>query len=75
MFTKEENVTDYLFATPSYLTGAGTVINLAGSYYDFNTSSSEIEADNIAIKNDFAIVGKDLNNALYCFIKEVTILE
>jgi hypothetical protein len=64
MFTKSNNVTDFLFATPSFLTGAGTVMNLAGSSYQFNVSSTSDEADCLAIKNDFYIIGNDLKKAI-----------
>lgn len=64
MFTKSNNVTDFLFATPNFLTGAGTVMNLAGSFYQFNVSSTSDEADSLAIKNDFYIIGNDLKDAI-----------
>ncbi len=48
--------TDFLFATPTLLTGAGTVMNLAGNYYKFNSSKSGTEADAIAIQQDFEMV-------------------
>lgn len=53
-------VTDFLFSTPSFLSGAGTVLNLAGNFYEFNASESENEADAIALENDFRMVGQDI---------------
>jgi hypothetical protein len=52
--------TDFLFSTPSLLSGAGTVINLAGNFYEFNTSERGFEADEKAIENDFRMVGQDI---------------
>lgn len=52
--------TDFLFSTPTLLSGAGTVINLAGNFYEFNTSERDFEADEKAIENDFRMVGQDI---------------
>lgn len=52
--------TDFLFVTPTFLTGAGSVLNLAGNYYEFNTSESGYEADCMAIKSDFDMIGQDI---------------
>ncbi len=56
--------TDFLFSTPSLLSGAGTVMNIAGNYYEFNESNSVIEADDLAIREDFNMVGQDISDAL-----------
>ena len=64
MFTKSKSVTDFLFTTPSFLTGAGTVMNLAGNFYDFNGSSTPNMADRLAIRTDFNIVGDDLRASM-----------
>jgi hypothetical protein len=55
--------TDFLFTTPSYLTGAATAFNLAGNFYEFNESETGNDADCKAIGNDFNIVGNDLREA------------
>ena len=54
----------FLFSTPSFLSGAGTAFNLAGNYYRFNSSETGFEADEIAIENDFRMVGKDIFDAI-----------
>jgi hypothetical protein len=64
MFTNSNSVTDFLFTTPNFLSGAGTVINLGGSFYDFNKSSTPDMADMLAIKTDFNIVGNDLKASI-----------
>lgn len=56
--------TDFLFSTPNFFTGAGSVMNLAGNYYDFNTSENDLEADYFALKNDFIMIGQDLYEAI-----------
>ncbi len=52
--------TDFLFSTPSFLIGAGSVLNIAGNYFDFNYSSSDKEVDNKAILSDWGVVGNDI---------------
>lgn len=61
---KRRFVTSFLFSSPSFLTGAGTVINLAGNYYQYNTSRSDLEADSLAIACDFGVVGEDIRQAM-----------
>jgi len=56
--------TGFLFSTPSFLTGAGSVINLAGNYYRYNSSRSGAEADALALKNDFLMIGQDFFDVL-----------
>lgn len=55
--------TDFLFPTPSFLIGMGSVFNIAGNYYKFNYSNSNKEADSKAIFSDWKIVGQDLKKA------------
>jgi hypothetical protein len=58
--------TDFLFASPSFLTGAGRVMDLGGAleYYNYNFSSSPEEADARAISSDWEVVGDDLARAV-----------
>ena len=48
----------------NFFDGVGSIVNLAGNSprYDFLLSGSQ--ADLIALKNDFNIVGQDIYNAL-----------
>lgn len=57
-------VTDFLFSTPTFLSGAGTAINLAGNFYEFNSSDSDFEADKKAIENDFNMIGQDIYDVI-----------
>lgn len=54
--------TGFLFSTDNYLTGAGTIINLGGNYFEYNVTESG-EADCVAIRNDFEMVGQDIRTA------------
>jgi hypothetical protein len=63
MNDQKQFTSGFLFSTPSFLSGAGTVINLAGNYYKFNSSNSGTEADELAIEHDFRMIGQDIKNA------------
>lgn len=56
--------TDFLFADESFLTGMATVLDIGGSTPNFNTSANGEEADAKAIYSDWAMVGKDISNAI-----------
>lgn len=60
MKKQKRYTTGFLFSSPSFLSGAGTVINLAGNFYDFNSSDTGFEADETAIQNDFRMIGQDI---------------
>lgn len=57
---KRRYTTGFLFSTPSFLSGAGTVLNIAGNYYEFNSSETDFEADGMAIEHDFRMIGQDI---------------
>ncbi len=56
--------TDFLLPRFSFITGAGTIFNIGGNFFEFNTSKSEIEADYKAIKSDWDMVGEDVSESL-----------
>lgn len=56
--------TDYLFPNTDFYTGIGSILDLYASYFRFNDSSSERQADATAIECDFGVVGEDIRNAL-----------
>lgn len=56
--------TDFLFPKSSIITGIGTVINIWGNYYTYNTSETEEEADSRAIACDWKMVGEDFKSAI-----------
>jgi hypothetical protein len=55
--------TGFLFSRPSFLSGAGSVINLRGNYFKYNVSKTARKADRIAFENDFRVVGNDIRGA------------
>jgi hypothetical protein len=56
--------TDFLTSTPSFLTGMGSVANIAGNFYKFNAAKNGQEADARALKSDWAMVGRDISDAI-----------
>jgi hypothetical protein len=55
--------TDYLFARPSFASGFARALDLFGGFNRYNTSRSAKESDERAIANDWAVVGRDLQEA------------
>ena len=54
-------ISDFLYASSSFLTGFGSVVNLGGQLYKYNTSDNP---DENAIANDWRMVGRDIRTAL-----------
>lgn len=55
--------TCFLFADPSFLSGAAGVMDIGGGLLIYNVSESGREADERAIASDWAVVGSDILNA------------
>jgi hypothetical protein len=60
MNLKVSTRTDFLFARPSFASGAARALDLYGNYSAYNSSTSEVEADQSALASDWAVVGADL---------------
>lgn len=61
--------TDFLCAAGSLLIGAGSIFNIAGAYFEYNTTESD--PDSRAIGADWQMVGQDIRDALDSFRREV----
>jgi hypothetical protein len=59
--------TDFLVASSSMLSGAGTVANLAGNFYEFNTAPLPEEADVAALRSDWGVTAQDVRVAVQEF--------
>lgn len=60
--------TDFLTPSSSFLCGAGSVLNISGNYFDYNSSQSDDEADKKAISMDWKMVGADIASSMKQFI-------
>jgi len=56
--------TDFLFAQPSFGSGAARIVDMWGVFDDYNRSETPVQADEKAIAADWIIVGQDLHDAL-----------
>lgn len=56
-------MTDFLFANPSFIDGAMSVIDLFGVAQEYNDSNSEESADNRALRADASAIKNDFVNA------------
>lgn len=52
--------TTFLFAAPSFLSGAARILDLGATFDDYNKSWTGAEADAAALRNDFAAIGNDM---------------
>jgi len=56
--------TDFLFAQPSFASGAARLVDIWGQFDEYNSSPSGAEADAKALASDWIIVGQDIFDAL-----------
>ena len=59
--------TDFLFAMPSFVSGAARLLDLYCLYDLYNSSSTEREADYKAVLSDWRVVGQDIFVAMKQF--------
>jgi len=57
----------FLFATPTFISGAARVLDLYGVYDTYNDSPTDREADYKAALSDWSIVGRDISSAMEQF--------
>jgi hypothetical protein len=55
---------DFLFAEPSFMSGAGRIVDLWGQFDDYNRSDTPAEADAKAIASDWLVVGQDIQDVV-----------
>jgi hypothetical protein len=61
----------FLFADPSFMSGAARVIDLWGQFDDYNGSDTTAEADAKALAADWLVVGQDIGDAITAVGSEV----
>jgi hypothetical protein len=61
---------DFLFATPSWLSGAARSLDLAGAFDEYNESPTGEMADANALWCDWRIVGESIFDAIKAFRRE-----
>lgn len=62
--------TDFLLPNNNFLIGLGSVLNIVGSYFEYNYSSSSEEADLKALESDWQNVGGDIKESIANFKKQ-----
>jgi hypothetical protein len=60
----------FLFAEPSFLSGAARSLDLFGLFDAYNISKTTREADALALASDWIITGQDLQGAIDEFESE-----
>ena len=61
---------DFLFAMPSWLTGAARSLDVAGQFDEYNDSKSVQDADDRAAFSDWRAVGESIFDAVVGFGRE-----
>ncbi len=61
---------DFLFATPSWLTGAARSLDVAGQFDEYNDSKTVQDADARALFSDWRAVGESILDAVVRFGRE-----
>lgn len=56
--------TDFLFASPSFASGAARLLDFGGTFDQYNNSVTPKEADTNAAIADWYIVGDDIQDAI-----------
>jgi hypothetical protein len=56
--------TSFLFAQPSFASGLVRVVDMWGTFDDYNISVTPVEADEKAIAADWLVVGQDIYDAI-----------
>lgn len=64
-------MTDYLFARPSFLSGVGSLVDLAGTPHLYNRWPTPWESDAWALFSDWVAVGNDLRAAMSTVAAEI----
>lgn len=62
---------DFLFAQPSFASGAARMLDLWGRFDEYNQNHSGAESDARAIASDWAVVGQDIYYALEQYESEL----
>lgn len=59
-----EFTTDFLYASPSFASGVARLVDLFGTFDEYNRSLTTQLADARAVYADWGMVGRDLTNAM-----------
>jgi hypothetical protein len=61
----------HLFSRPSFIDGMARIFDFSGSLQKYNTEETPQEADYIALRNDWRMVGEDIRKSIeqYAFIR------
>jgi len=64
MNSKTTTCTEFLFARPTFWSGAARVLDLGGTFDQYNSSRTGDEADARALSNDWIVVGETMRDAI-----------
>jgi hypothetical protein len=67
--------TNFLFAQPSFIEGAGRVLDFGDTLTEFNRSLDDEQADRLALWADWSAVGDDIGAVINRFVTEKSRVE
>lgn len=62
-FNTKNAYSDRLFSKMNFAIGMGSVMNVAGNYFQFNSSPNGFEADENALRSDLEAMAADFDSA------------
>ena len=60
---------DFLASKNDFIVGMGSVLNVAGRYFEYNSSNTAEEADAKALRSDWKNIGLDVEDSIEKFEK------
>jgi hypothetical protein len=58
------NLTEFLYARPSFIEGVARLIDFGGTLQEYNSALTSEQADYFALASDWRVVGDDLRKAM-----------
>jgi hypothetical protein len=62
-------MTDFLFATPSFISDMGRILDIGATMAAYNSSKTPEEIDREALCSDWAVVGSEIKWAAEQFVE------
>jgi hypothetical protein len=64
-------LSDFLYARPSFVEGAARILDFGNTLTEYNQALTAEQADAIAMRQDWAAVGKDIRAAAELYQRQI----
>jgi hypothetical protein len=65
-----DSLTTFLYAKPTFIDGIARILDFGSTLQEYNSCFFDEQADNIAMKLDWAMVGEDFRHAMRLISEE-----